>query len=145
MKVTFAHLCEYAMMSADRKLSVIGIFSSIRLRSLPGVHPQMFLAFEVEMNSAELGKPFTIVVECTDADGAKIFSTKGAGTSEGRVPFGENPRFAQFLAFRNTKFTRSGDHGINIWLNDRLEFQYKFQVIVARPNSAPPSLTPPPK
>lgn len=140
MKITFAHLCDYGLVSADGKLSVLGIFSNIHLSSLPGVHPQMYLAFEIEMNSAEFTQEFRVRVQCMDADGAVIFDARGGGKGEGRIRLGENPRISQLLAFRGTKFVREGDYQINLWLNDRLEFTQGFQVSVIPP-AAPP--TPP--
>lgn len=41
IKLNYAHICDYAFLSANRTPTLIGIFSEINGKSLPAVHPLM--------------------------------------------------------------------------------------------------------
>jgi uncharacterized protein DUF6941 len=84
MQINFAHLCDYASVSREGKLSVMGIFDKINAQQLPYTHPQAFLAFQIEINSAEAGRPFAIEIHCVDADGNEVFKNQGQGRWSGR-------------------------------------------------------------
>jgi len=131
MQINFAHLCDYATISRENKLSVLGIFSVINVQQIPYVHSQAYLAFEVELNYAEMGRPFTIELKCVDADGNSVFEVKGqaiAAPKSGPPKPGERPRIAQALGIQNIALNRTGAYDINIFLNGKLEKQISFEV-----------------
>ena len=39
-------ICDYALISSDNKLSVMGIFHEINVRELPAVHPAFFVVLQ---------------------------------------------------------------------------------------------------
>lgn len=51
MRVLFAHLCDYAMVSNDGKPSLIGLFSAVKTRDLPSVHLQSFIALGFDLEN----------------------------------------------------------------------------------------------
>ena len=129
MDVTFAHLCDYASISREGKLSVMGIFSQINAAAVPLVHPQAYLAFELEANYAEVGKPFTIDIEIVDEDGAGAVRVHADGVIQTPAPAkpGEKPRIFQFLTFNNLKLNKFGTYNINLFINQRLARQLEFR------------------
>lgn len=139
MDVRFAHLCDYALISNDGKLSVLGIFSAIRVRDLPAQHPRASLAFEIELNHAEVGKSIRLRIELTDADGRKLFTANADLVVEGQAKLGENPRFSQIMTLNNMRFEQSGAHVFNFWLGDSLKHQLTFEVQVMA--QQPPQIT----
>lgn len=135
MKINFAHLCDYGTISKEGKLSVLGIFSNINTAKLPSVHPQMFVAFELEIPAAQVGHPIKLRIECIDQDGQKVFGLDGAMESKVKKPAasGAPPvRSAQLLQFNNTKFLRDGPHDIHFFVNDELKHTIQF-VVTYRP------------
>lgn len=128
MEISFAHLCDYATISREGKLSAMGIFSRINAASFPYAHPQAFLAFEILLNWAEVGKEFPIRVDLVDADGTSVFRAEARLTAHGTAKPGERPRIPQVLGIGGMKFERGGTYVINFWLDDKLERQLEFAV-----------------
>lgn len=139
MKITFAHLCDYAMLSREGKLSVMGIFSGIRPGQLPYVHPQAYLAFEIELSYAEVNRPVSVELQCIDADGNKSFQATSQLTFKSKAgppKPGDKPKLGQVLGIQNLQFTRACRYDINIFLNGNLSHQIEFEI------QAPPQIPP---
>jgi hypothetical protein len=121
MDVTFGHLCDYATVSQDGKLSVMGIFGQIYAPKVPVVHPQMFLAFELEFDYTEVGRDFTVEVQIVDEDGRVIWGLKGGGKMQSPSPPkpGDRPAAGQIFTIQNLKFDKFGSYDVNIFANGR--------------------------
>lgn len=133
MKVRYAHLCDYAVISREGKLSVMGIFNRINSKQLPAVHPNACLAFEIELNHAEVNREIALKIEVVDADGSRLASIDGAITVSGARKIGTRPRVPQIIRFSQMQFPAEGPYNVNIWLNERLEYQ--LDLAVARTSS----------
>ena len=147
MKVTFFHLCDYAILSSDRKLSVMGIWSRINARKLPYVLPQVFLAFEIELNYAELGRPLKIEVKGVDADGKPSFGAEMEMTfGSAQAKPGDKPRIGQVIKLHGLQFVRDGAYDINVFINGNLVHQEGFEVrlLPQKPPPPPPGTPSPP-
>jgi len=105
--------------SQDGKLSVMGIFSQINAPQVPFVHPQAFLAFEVEFDYAEVGSEFNVEVQIVDEDGKRVWGMKGAGSVRTQTPPkpGDRPTIGQILLIQNLRFERFGSNDINVFTN----------------------------
>jgi hypothetical protein len=138
MQITFAHLCDYALVSREGKLSVMGIFSQINGAKLPLVHPQAYLAFELAIGYAEVGKPITIDIQIVDADGSKILGARvnGAIHAGTAAKPGESPQIGQILAIQNLTFPKFGTYNVNFFLNERFAKQVEFRVVQSPPSPA---------
>lgn len=130
MHIRFAHLCDYALIANDQKLSVLGIFSVFRVADLPATLPRASLAFEIELNHAETNQPIAFRIDLVDADGHKLLTADGEIVVEGPPKIGKRPRFAQIMNFNNLRFERAGAHEFNFWLGGSLKHQLPFQVHV---------------
>ncbi len=132
MELAFAHLADYASVSREGKLSVMGIFENINVPELPYTHPQMFLAFRIVLNYAEVGNEIPLKIECVDADGNKVFQANAkfqVAAAKGAKPKrGDKPALNQILAINGVKFTRAGNHDVNIWVSGQLMAQIDFEV-----------------
>lgn len=117
MKVNFVHICDYASVSKEGKLSTMGIFDHISVRHFPVTHPLMYLAFEMELVSAELGTQLGIRVALADADGHKMLEAQGAFKVEGTVPPGTPLRFPQIMAFAGVPIPKAGRYVFDIFVN----------------------------
>ncbi len=133
MRVNFAHLCDYAANTEAGKLCVMGIFDQIRVVKLPLAYPTLYLAFEIEMESAEVGRDFTSKISIRDQDGGSLFTTDGKLTSDasGRpTPIGKSAKIRLTLCINQLEFRKPGRHEVVIWLQDRLECTLPFEVVV---------------
>ncbi len=137
MKIQFAHLCDYATVSQEGKLSILGIFTNINVRTFPATHPQMYLAFDLEMRTVEASRPMALEIHLVDADGEKLFEMKGRGqfkVAEGATDKpGATMRISQIMAMSGITFKRPGAHEINIFLNDSLAYTVSFQITRLKP------------
>lgn len=137
MEIPFAHLCDYATVSQEGKLSVLGIFTNINVTKIPATHPQMYLAFDLEMRAVEVDRQMQIEIHLVDADGEKLFTMKGSGqisTAEGATPKpGVSVRSSQIMAMNGITFKRPGAHEINIFLNNSLAYTVSFKITRLKP------------
>lgn len=143
MKVNFAHLCDYASISVEGKMSLMGVFGRIYTGKIPAVHIQAFLAFEIELDYTEVGYPVAIRVECVDADGNKILSaqtTIQVPGEPGGGKIGEHPTLPQIMRLPPMQFTKEGNHEINIFLGaEGGAHHVPFEVVILQ--AAPPPST----
>lgn len=130
MEVSFAHLCDYAAVSQDRKLSVMGIFTAINAPQVPVVHPQMYLAFELELDYAEVGRDFTLEIQIVDEDGHAVWGIKAGGNVQAPTTPkpGEKTNIGQIFAIQNLKFDKYGPYDVNIFINGRPSKRLEFKV-----------------
>ena len=75
MELTFLQVADYASMSQDGKLSIMGMFSQINVPSFPAGHPQMFVVVQFSVPPAEYGRQFKLTVKLIDEDGQENLST----------------------------------------------------------------------
>jgi hypothetical protein len=113
MEVTLALLADYANVSQEGKLNVMGVFNRIWAKKFPAVHPEMRLVFRLEAGLAERGTDKVIEVKLLDADAKVLQHLKGQFT----VP-AESPRptieIAQVLTFATVRFEKPGDYAFHI-------------------------------
>lgn len=109
MDVTLALLADYANVTREGKLNVMGVFSVINAPILPWVHPQMQLVLELEAGAAEWDMQKDIEIKLLDADAKQIVAVKATV----KVPRGEPGRRARInsmMTFNNVKFDVQGDY-----------------------------------
>ena len=70
----FATLADYANITREGKLNLMGVFDSISAVSYPAAHPQMHLVIRFELFRHEKGKNHDIEIQFVDEDGKKLFS-----------------------------------------------------------------------
>jgi hypothetical protein len=131
VNVNFAHLCDYASVSREGKLSVMGIFDRITVAVVPSMHPMLYLAFQLELFPAELGRPFKVAIRVVDADGNAVLETDADAKIDGQAKPGEMARSPQVVGFASLPLRKAGRHSIDIFLNGDHKANTTFDVIVA--------------
>lgn len=109
MDVTLALLADYANITREGKLNVMGVFSIINAPVLPWVHPQMQLVLEFEAGAAEWDTQKEIEIKLIDIDARPLIGIK----SSIKVPRGEpgrRVRVNSIITLANVKFDRQGDY-----------------------------------
>lgn len=71
--VTFL-LTDYANMTGDNKLNVMGVFNSIYAASFPARHPTMYLVVKLSPEIGELDQEKDLVIKFEDLDSNEIWS-----------------------------------------------------------------------
>ena len=109
MEVTLALLADYANVTREGKLNVMGLFSVINARALPWVHPQMQLVLELEAGPAEWDTQKDIEIKLLDADAKLIFAVCGSAKVSRGEP-GKRVRINSSMTFNNVTFNAAGDY-----------------------------------
>lgn len=130
MKVTFAHICDYASISREGKLSAMGIFDRINVLAVPASHPLFYLAFEIELRPAELGQPFKLGLKLVDVDGGKILETEAEVRFEGTPESPNSLKIPQIVAFGGMPLQRAGRYSFDIFINGDHKRAAVFDVAV---------------
>jgi hypothetical protein len=131
VKVPFAHICDYASVSREGKLSAMGIFDRINVASLPAMHPFLYLAFELEIVAAELGSQFKLGIKLVDEDGNKVVETEAMGKIDATAPAGGILHAPQLIAFGGLPLPRAGRYSFDIFVNGDHKKSAPFEVAMA--------------
>lgn len=112
--VTLAVVADYANVSQDGKLNIMGIFQEINPPFLPFPMPQMFLVVSFEAGPAEFDFIKTIRVALLDIDGNEMLALEG----QVQVPRPERPGsrvfINQVIGLNGVTFERAGGHEFSI-------------------------------
>jgi hypothetical protein len=76
MELTLALLADYANISREGKLNIMGIFEQIHAQQFPATHPQMHLVIRLEATPFEAGQ-HTLALSFIDDDANEVFAIRG--------------------------------------------------------------------
>jgi hypothetical protein len=118
MDVTLALLADYANVTAEGKLNILGTFDTIFASKFPTVHPQMQLILSLEAHPAEAGSRKALEIRLMTEDGRNVFSI-GAEMQipEAREPMGEMIKSNQIIGLQNVRFERPGSYQFAVLIN----------------------------
>jgi len=133
MDVTLALLADYANVTREGKLNVMGLFTIINAAALPWVHPQMQLVLELEAGPAEWDTQKNIEIKLMDQDANTVLAIGGSV----KVPRGEPGRRVHvnsIMTFGNVKFDAEGDYIFSILIGGETKKETPLRVnFVPRP------------
>jgi hypothetical protein len=114
MDVTLAVLADYATVSQDGKLSVMGIFQEVNPPVLPFALPQMYLVVSFAAGPAEFGSVKNIKIALLDDDGNEILGLEGQAPVPRPPRPGSRAYMNQVIGLNGTTFERPGDYAFAI-------------------------------
>jgi hypothetical protein len=106
MQVKLALLADYANVTAEGKLNILGIFDRITVGEIPAVHPQMHLILRFEAHPAERNRVHNVEIRLYDPDGQTVFEVKGDVVPQGST--GEPMSTNQILTLNNLQLSKPG-------------------------------------
>jgi hypothetical protein len=127
MEVTLAVLADYANVTKEGKLNVMGLFTHINARVIPYIHPQMLLVWEAEAGPAEWGTRKDVEIKLLDEAANQILSVRG----NLEVPRGEPGRpvrINSLMGFNKVKFDAEGDYEFAILIGGETKKNVSFRV-----------------
>lgn len=147
MEVSLAVLADYANVSREGKLNIMGIFDRIFARQLPGQFPPMQVVIRLDAHYAEMGREHSIQIQLRDPDGETLFDINGNFTPTGGEA-GETAPINHIISLGNLPLVKPGGHSIVIWVDNDLKKEIPLKVVQApsQPGSGtglPPQATPP--
>lgn len=114
MDITLGVLSDYASVSQDGKLNIMGVFGEINAPVLPFVLPVMYLVLTFEASPAEVDSDKSLRVALLDADGNQIFAME----QPIKVPHPKRPGSTVLMnavmALAGARFEKTGDYVFSI-------------------------------
>lgn len=132
MRVTLAVLADYANVTREGKLNILGIFDAIHSRSFPMIHNQMQLIMRFEADISEKGRQKQIEVRLIDEDGNQLMMLNGQ-LKIGEVKAGELFHTNQILTLQNVKFEKPGNYRFDIFVDNHHEREIPLKVVQIAP------------
>ncbi len=134
MEVALALLADYANVTKEGKLNLLGLFDRINASNLPWTHPQMQLVLSLEATPAEWDSSKKVEIKLLDADG----NTKFTISSELKVPRGQSGRnvvINSIIAINNLRFDTEGDYAFHVLIGEDDKARIPLRVnFVPRPD-----------
>ena len=136
MKVRWVVLCDFANMSKEGKLNLMGVFDQITSKNYPAIHPSMFLVIRFDVDPAEFGHQQKIIVKLADEDGKKILEASAELTPNGEG--GRGLYVDNVLALQNVVFPHEGRYSVDVLVNNNAQGHVGLNMLKA-PISAGPA------
>lgn len=127
MEVTFAVLADYANVSREGKLNIMGIFDRVFARQLPSRFPPMQLVVRLEAQPADLDREHAIRIQLADPDGAALFDINGAFTPRGGDPH-QAVSVNHVVGLADLPLQRTGVHTFAIWVDGEQKREVPLRV-----------------
>jgi hypothetical protein len=118
MQLTHSFVADYANVSREGKLNILGIFSIIGSPRFPMVHHSMQLILRFEAHSSESGSTKNVKIELVDADGNRVFEFGGPFSVPPPRKPGEPAVMDHILTLYQIPFPKPGSYAFNILVND---------------------------
>jgi hypothetical protein len=114
VEVTLAVLADYANVSQDGKLNIMGIFQEVNPPVLPFPLPQMFLVVSFEAGPAEFGSRKNVRIALLDNDGSEMLALEGQVDVQRPPRPGRRAYINQVIGLNGITFPRAGDYAFSI-------------------------------
>ncbi len=121
VRVDLAVLADYATVTDDKKLVIVGVFDSILAKSFPALHPSMYVALRICLGPADNGD-HTLSLRIVDPDGHTVAPELKANFTV-NAPLNDDQEGALQLVMGmgNMKFEVCGPYAVYILIDDRYE------------------------
>ena len=131
MELTLALLADYANISREGKLNIMGIFEQIFALNFPAVHAQLQLVMRLESTPFEAGT-HPLHVAFIDADAQELFAIPGS-LAIPESQSGENITTNQIFVLNGVTLPRPGVYEFVISINDQELGRVPLRVLAMTP------------
>lgn len=118
MEVTVAVLADYANVSKDGKLNIMGIFQEINASELPFQLPQMYLVLSFTAGPAEFGSVRDVRVVLLHSDGQEVFSLEAEMQVPNAARPGRRAYINETIGLAGVPFQQAGDYAFSVLVGD---------------------------
>lgn len=109
MKLLHLLAADYANLTGDGKLNVMGIFREINAYNFPARHPSMHLVIKLAAELGEYGETRSLTVKLLDPDGAEILSLTVPAVVA-KIEGGKIPEVNVILQLNDVIFPKPGPY-----------------------------------
>jgi hypothetical protein len=115
MKLLYTLLCDYAFLSIDRKVNIIGVFETINAQKFPVTHPKFVIVGSVAPSKKNFKMSLNIVEKET---GTSILGD--IHERDVNLPAGHDQNFNFIVEVINTNFTKQGSYVVEIKIDGKV-------------------------
>lgn len=138
MKVALSVLADYANVSAEGKLNIMGVFQVIYAAQFPHVHPQMHLILTLEADASEMGNKKQLEIKLMGPDGAPVLGVGGEMEVPKAGPFlGTAIGLNHILGFQGVRFDKPGDYQFAVLVGGDHKQSIPLKVVQVTPGQKP--------
>lgn len=127
MRVTLAVLADYANISQEGKLNILGIFDRIAVADVPTSLPQMHFVLWLEAHPAERDRSHAVEIRLHDPDGQVVFEIKGEVVPRGGTQ-GQPVLTNQILGINNLRLKQVGGYMFVVFIDNDLKAEVPLVV-----------------
>lgn len=109
MKVLIFLTAEYANVTNDGKLNIMGIFNMINATKFPARHPSLHLVVKLAAELGEYNQTREMTIKLMDPDGKELMNVAGP-IILGQPQKGQRPEFNAILSLRDINFPQPGNY-----------------------------------
>ena len=114
MDLRYALLADFANVTGDGKLNIVGVCDRIYSVSFPALHRQLFLVTSIETGPEDDGQSRNIKIQMINADGHVLTQL------DGQVTFAAGKQiFHQIHMFNDLRFEQPGPYQFNIFFDGK--------------------------
>lgn len=117
MELTLALLADYANISREGKLNIMGIFEQIHAQQFPATHPQLHLVIRLEATPFEIGQ-HTLTLAFIDDDAHEVFAIR-AGLAIPESQAGQNIIAPSIFTLNALAFPKAGMYEFVIMVDEQ--------------------------
>lgn len=134
MDVSLAVLADFASITKEGKLNILGIFDIVYTNTLPARHPKIHLILKLDANIEETKMDKKITIKLMDPDGKTLMEVGGDFTI-GEVKPGELFTVNSILTLQNINFEQEGHHDFHILIGEELKRTVPLKVKLKKEDS----------
>jgi hypothetical protein len=138
MQVKLALVADYANVTAEGKLNILGIFDRIHVAELPAVHPQMHFILRLLAHPAERDRQHAVEIKLHDPDGQTVFQVQGE-IHPGSTTAPGAATTNQILTLNNLQLTKTGGYTFIVFVDNDLKSEVSLDVVHGGARGAEPS------
>ena len=124
MKLLYTLLCDYAFLSVDRKVNIIGVFETINAQKFPVTHPKFVIVGSVAPSKKDFKMSINIVEKST---GESVI--KDVHEREVSLPEEQNQNFNFIVEVINTNFAKAGEYNVEIKIDSKVIGEAPLRVV----------------
>jgi len=128
LDAVLAVAADYANVSSDGKLNIMGIFQELRPTVLPAQVPQMYLVISWDAGPAEFGSHKKVSVTYMGPDDQQMASLDTAMQVPEAARPGERAVFHQILDIQGLPILTTGPHAIHVLSGGETKAEVKLYV-----------------
>lgn len=114
MDVTLSVLADYANITQDGKLNIMGVFTEVNPPELPFALPMMFLVTIYTASPAEVGSEKALRVTLLDGDGKQLMNLETPITVPKPIRAGSRVQLNSVIGLGGVRFDKAGDYQFSI-------------------------------